>query len=77
MSGGSRGSAPTGPGTAAPAPRVTSRILRHPHQRKGLVSLRLCTAENGVRDVIVSKRQGELYRLARDAEWGDGRPRTD
>ncbi|MEO3872058.1 small ribosomal subunit Rsm22 family protein [Nonomuraea sp. B12E4] len=39
-----------------------------------MVSLRLCTGEDGLRDALVSKRQGELYRRARDAEWGDGWP---
>ncbi|MGW0804019.1 small ribosomal subunit Rsm22 family protein [Nonomuraea sp. NPDC002799] len=57
--------------TAEARPRAAARVLRHPQQRKGMVSLRLCTEEDGVRDVIVSKRQGDRYRLARDAGWGD------
>ncbi|SDK58448.1 small ribosomal subunit Rsm22 family protein [Nonomuraea jiangxiensis] len=63
--------------TATPAPRAAARVLRHPAKRKGLVSLRLCTGEDGLRDVLVSKRQGELYRRARDTEWGDGWPPED
>ncbi|MGI5289825.1 small ribosomal subunit Rsm22 family protein [Nonomuraea polychroma] len=59
---------------AGPSPRADARVLRHPQKRKGVVSLRLCTAEDGVRDVIVSKRQGELYRRARDVGWGDAWP---
>ncbi|MFF4192504.1 small ribosomal subunit Rsm22 family protein [Nonomuraea sp. NPDC001831] len=58
-------------------PRAAARVLRHPQKRKGLVSLRLCTAEEGVRDVVVSKRQGELYRLARDVDWGDDWPAAE
>jgi ribosomal protein RSM22 (predicted rRNA methylase) len=58
--------------TAVPGARAGARILRHPVKRKGVVSLRLCAGEEGVRDVIVSKRQGDLYRAARDADWGDG-----
>ena len=50
-----------------------ARILRHPQQRKGLVSFYLCT-EEGLQPSVVSKRQGSLYRAARDAEWGDGWP---
>ena len=46
-------------------------VLRHPLTRKGLVQLRLCTPEGGVRDEIVSKRQGERYRRARETGWGD------
>ncbi|KAB8195554.1 rRNA methyltransferase [Nonomuraea phyllanthi] len=63
--------------TAAGGQRAAARILRHPVKRKGMVSLRLCAGEEGVQDVIVSKRQGDLYRAARDAAWGDGWPRTD
>ncbi|SEM26459.1 small ribosomal subunit Rsm22 family protein [Nonomuraea pusilla] len=60
-----------GEGAAAGAVPPGARVLRHPGKRKGVVSLRLCTPGDGVRDVIVSKRQGEVYRLARDVEWGD------
>jgi ribosomal protein RSM22 (predicted rRNA methylase) len=63
--------------TRGQGPRVAARVLRHPQKRKGVVALRLCTDAEEVRDVIVSKRQGELYRLARDADWGDDWPRTD
>ncbi|MEW9550196.1 small ribosomal subunit Rsm22 family protein [Nonomuraea sp. NPDC050783] len=60
--------------TARPWPRAAARVLRHPQKRKGVVSLRLCTETDGIRDVIVSKRQGELYRQARDTGWGDPWP---
>ncbi|NJP28483.1 rRNA methyltransferase [Microbispora sp. SCL1-1] len=60
--------------SARPSPRAESRILRHPVKRKGLVTLRLCTAEDGLADRPVSKRQGETYREARDAVWGDAWP---
>ncbi|NUS01663.1 MAG: rRNA methyltransferase [Nonomuraea sp.] len=58
-------------------PRAAARVLRHPQKRKGVVALRLCTDGEGLRDVIVSKRQGELYRLARDVDWGDDWPPAD
>lgn len=54
--------------------RAANRVLRHPQKRKGLVSLRLCTENDGLRDAAVSKRQGEVYRAARDAGWGDAWP---
>ncbi|MFI9573296.1 small ribosomal subunit Rsm22 family protein [Microbispora rosea] len=60
--------------SARPWPRAESRILRHPLKRKGLVTLRLCTTEDGLADRAVSKRQGEIYREARDAVWGDAWP---
>jgi ribosomal protein RSM22 (predicted rRNA methylase) len=58
--------------TAPVAPREGAcRVLRHPQQRKGMVSLRLCTPDDGVRDTVVSKRHGDAYRAARDVAWGD------
>jgi ribosomal protein RSM22 (predicted rRNA methylase) len=55
----------------APAP---GRVLRHPRYRKGLVTLQVCQASDGVAPVPVSKRQGDLYRAARDVGWGDAWP---
>ncbi|MFC7640983.1 small ribosomal subunit Rsm22 family protein [Streptosporangium lutulentum] len=46
-----------------------SRVLRHPRTRKGLVTLTLCA--DGVREESVSKRHGDVYRAARNVEWGD------
>jgi ribosomal protein RSM22 (predicted rRNA methylase) len=57
-----------------PPHRVAGRVLRHPEFRKGLVSLQVCAADDGFRPVLVSKRQGDLYRLARDTGWGDAWP---
>jgi ribosomal protein RSM22 (predicted rRNA methylase) len=54
---------------------ASGRILRHPLKRKGLVSLQVCTPADGVVQTLVSKRQGETYRLARDVEWGERWPR--
>jgi ribosomal protein RSM22 (predicted rRNA methylase) len=55
----------------APAP---ARIVRRPQQRKGQVLLDLCTREEGLRRTIVSKRDRDDYRAARDAAWGDPWP---
>lgn len=54
--------------------QAANRVLRHPQQRKGLVSLRLCTDTGELREEIVSKRQGPLYRAARNTEFGDPWP---
>jgi ribosomal protein RSM22 (predicted rRNA methylase) len=63
---------------AAPARSETdppvSRILRHPIKRKGLVQLQLCQRDGISTTELVSKRQGKLYRAARDAQWGDTWP---
>lgn len=50
------------------------RVLRRPQQRKGLVSMALCAADGTIRPELVSKRQGDLYRAARDIDWGDAWP---
>ncbi|TGA88450.1 small ribosomal subunit Rsm22 family protein [Streptomyces palmae] len=55
---------------AAPA----ARVVRKPQIRKGMVLLDLCTEQDGLRRETVTKRHGELYRAARDAEWGDAWP---
>ncbi|MBY8861190.1 small ribosomal subunit Rsm22 family protein [Nocardia sp. CA2R105] len=54
--------------------QARGRILRHPLKRKGLVTLQVCTAEEGVVPTLVSKRQAETYRRARDVQWGDAWP---
>ncbi|GAA0398092.1 rRNA methyltransferase [Acrocarpospora corrugata] len=59
-----------------PWPRAAGRVLRHPTLRKGMVTMRLCMAEPGITDEIVSKRQGELYQRARDVSWGNQWPRS-
>lgn len=58
---------PAGSVGAEPA----ARVVRHPQIRKGQVLLDLCTPDDGLRRVTVSKRHGDRYRAARDAEWGD------
>ncbi|HEY5835889.1 MAG TPA: small ribosomal subunit Rsm22 family protein [Streptomyces sp.] len=55
---------------AAAAP-ATSRVVRHPQIRKGLVLLDLCTRDDGLTRTTVAKRHGPAYRAARDADWGD------
>jgi ribosomal protein RSM22 (predicted rRNA methylase) len=57
-------------GAGTPAP---GRIVRHPYLRKGLVEMPVC-APAGIEQVRVSKKQGPLYRAARDAGWGDPWP---
>jgi ribosomal protein RSM22 (predicted rRNA methylase) len=57
-----------------PAVKADGRIVRHPHQRKGFVELTVCEASPGVARVPVSKRQGPVYKAAKDAGWGDPWP---
>jgi ribosomal protein RSM22 (predicted rRNA methylase) len=60
--------------TAGSGSTAANRVVRHPLTRKGLMQLRLCTGDGEVSGVVVSKRQGPLYRAARSAEWGDAWP---
>lgn len=50
--------------------RAPARIVRHPLIRGGHVHLALC-AEDGVRNVVVSKRDRDAFAVARKASWGD------
>ena len=59
------------PEPVEPAP---GRVVRHPRTRKGVVELELCTREEGLRTDLVSKRQGPVYKAARDVAWGDAWP---
>ena len=60
-----------------PVATASGRVLRRPQSRKGLVTLQLCTRVAGTTQDLVSKRQGELYRAARDIGWGDAWPPAD
>jgi ribosomal protein RSM22 (predicted rRNA methylase) len=53
-----------------PGPRAVARILRHPQIRSGHVRLKLSTP-SGIEEAVISKRDGELYRRARRASWGE------
>lgn len=50
-----------------------SRIVRHPLLHPGHVRLTLCTPE-GLQTPVFGKSGKELYRSAKDAEWGDPWP---
>jgi ribosomal protein RSM22 (predicted rRNA methylase) len=52
------------------AQRPESRIVRHPLYRPKQVQLTLCTAE-GLKQTTITKSQGERYREAKKAEWGE------
>lgn len=52
----------------------SSRILRHPLKRKGFVEFKVCRPDGTAGREVVSKKSGERYRAARDAEWGDTLP---
>lgn len=54
-------------------PLANRRILRHPQRGKGRISFTLCTQE-GLEERVVTKKEGEIYRIAKKREWGDALP---
>lgn len=60
--------------TRFPVRPVTARVVRKPQLRKGLVLLDLCGTDETLTRATVTKRQGAVYKEARDAEWGDSWP---
>lgn len=51
-------------------PDTQGRILRHPQKHSGHLELVLCTDKGAIKKTI-SRRDGELYKMARKLEWGD------
>lgn len=49
----------------------TSRIMRHPIVEKGRIRLTLCTADNGIIEKTVTKKEGEQYKKAKKSICGD------
>ncbi|MFJ8633698.1 small ribosomal subunit Rsm22 family protein [Streptomyces sp. NPDC093568] len=63
--------------TRLPATPAPARVVRRPQIRKGQVLLDLCETEPGLRRTTITKRHGDLYRAARDTDWGDAWPPAD
>ncbi|MFC8710087.1 small ribosomal subunit Rsm22 family protein [Streptomyces sp. NPDC057197] len=61
---------------AAPAP-APARVVRRPQIRKGQVLLDLCETDEQLRRRTVTKRHGDLYKAARDTDWGAAWPPQD
>jgi ribosomal protein RSM22 (predicted rRNA methylase) len=55
------------------ADRAQARIVRHPLKNSGHVRITLCTPD-GLQTPTIGKSKKELYRMARNAEWGDPWP---
>ncbi|MEU1402419.1 small ribosomal subunit Rsm22 family protein [Streptomyces sp. NPDC005728] len=60
--------------TRLPAGPAPARVVRRPQIRKGQVLLDLCESDEQLRRTTVTKRHGDLYKAARDADWGDPWP---
>ena len=53
------------------APAHPARVLAPPREAKGRVTLKLCRADGSAAEVLVTKRDGDAYKAARRAAWGD------
>ncbi|MEU7087934.1 small ribosomal subunit Rsm22 family protein [Streptomyces achromogenes] len=63
--------------TRLPAEPAPARVVRRPQIRKGQVLLDLCETDERLSRSTVTKRHGDLYKAARDADWGDVWPPYD
>jgi ribosomal protein RSM22 (predicted rRNA methylase) len=52
---------------------ILGRVLRHPQIRKGFVQFESCTPE-GLANSVITRKDKELYRLAKDLNWGSVLP---
>lgn len=51
-----------------------ARVLAPPRAGKAWVDLKLCQPDGVCDQIQVTKRQGEIYRMAKKLDWGDGAP---
>jgi len=49
--------------------RAAARIVRHPQQQPGVITIQACTPA-GLRQIRITKRDREAFRAARKAGWG-------
>jgi ribosomal protein RSM22 (predicted rRNA methylase) len=54
-----------------PNPQPMARVLARPRAASGTVRLKLCCSSGQMEERLVTKRQGDEYRVARRVDWGD------
>ena len=52
----------------------TARVLAPPRAGSGKVTLKLCRPDGGAAERLFTKRDGDTFREARRADWGDSLP---
>jgi len=52
---------------------IRGRVVRHPQIRKGHMHFEICSSE-GLTSTVVTRKDRELYRLARNLRWGSVMP---
>ncbi|KQT85817.1 small ribosomal subunit Rsm22 family protein [Aurantimonas sp. Leaf443] len=55
-----------------PGEPPAARVLAPPRAGSGKVQLKLCRSDGRCGERLVTRREGEAFRAARRAEWGDG-----
>ena len=55
-----------------PAEPPTARVLAPPKSSSGVARLKLCLSDGSADEVTLSRRDGEAFKQARRADWGDG-----
>lgn len=60
-----------------PAAPSEARVIAPPRQAKGMATLKLCRADGAAETRTVTKREGEAFRIARRADWGDSLPAAE
>lgn len=60
-----------------PSPSHYARVLAPPRAGSGKVSLKLCQPDGDVSERLLTKRDGEIFKAARRADWGDSLGSTD
>ena len=48
-----------------------ARVIAAPRTGSGKVALKLCSSDGSARVEMITRRQGDRYKAARRAEWGD------
>jgi len=55
---------------------ITGRVLRHPQIRKGHIEFEICSPD-GISRKTVTRKNKELYRIAKDLSWGSVFPENE
>ena len=48
-----------------------ARVIAHPRTSSGRISLKLCQSDGTVAERVVTRRDGEAFKIARRLDWGD------
>lgn len=54
---------------------VPGRVLRHPQVRKGHIEFEICTPD-GISSKTITRRDKEIFRIAKDLSWGSVFPKV-